>query len=160
MAAEFAALPEPPAGVMGPVMFDCGDTGAVAAGDVFACVARSPTEPGTTIDSGGVVFVVVDDAGTAAWTIGTDVPDSTAHLLERHAVVPHDLSCEELLGDEADAFPFGGVGRPADGAFFWALAYWFLEGRPARLDPNGDGIPCETTHEPGAVSAVLAGGPI
>jgi hypothetical protein len=160
MAAQFEALPEPPSGVIGPMALDCSDSGAVAAGDVFACVGRSPTEAGTAIEPVGVVFVVVDDAGTAAWTFGTDVPESTSQLLDRHGVVPRDLSCEGLAAGEADTFPFGGAGRPADDAFFWTLAYWFLEGRPARLDPDADGVPCETAHEPDAVSAVLAGGPV
>ena len=54
---------------------------------------------------------------------------------------------------------FGGVGRPADSAYFWSLAYWSLVGAPDRMDADLDGIPCETVHEPAIVAKVLSGGP-
>lgn len=52
---------------------------------------------------------------------------------------PRGLSCRGLLAQEA--------------GYREAVAYWFLEGRPAALDSDGDGIPCETYYPYQEVSA-------
>ena len=42
-------------------------------------------------------------------------------------------------------------------AYQWALAYWFLEGEPDRMDIDGNGIPCELLFDTAAIAEVLAG---
>jgi hypothetical protein len=41
------------------------------------------------------------------------------------------------------------------GAIFWSIVYWNLEGQPARMDADLDGVPCETLYPDGAVASVL-----
>lgn len=36
-----------------------------------------------------------------------------------------------------------------------AIAYWMLEGTPPRLDPNGDGLPCETTFSASNIQLMI-----
>jgi hypothetical protein len=39
--------------------------------------------------------------------------------------------------------------------FVPALAYWVREGRPARMDADGNGIPCETVYPAGEVTSLV-----
>ena len=39
--------------------------------------------------------------------------------------------------------------------FEQALAYWVREGRPSRMDADGNGIPCETVYSAGEVQSVM-----
>ena len=49
-----------------------------------------------------------------------------------------------------------------DLGWFVALGYWFVNGRPSRLDADGDGLPCEhmpfpITHEDGSRGKIIWG---
>jgi hypothetical protein len=130
----------------------CDLTGPVRAGDVFVCEARSAQLPDT--DWGGIVVAVVDRT-TVAWSPGTDNPGSTEGLMEAYADAPHGLFCRDLLVPDAIGHPFSGVGTVPHTAFFWSLVYWNLEGQPARMDADGDGIPCETSYDADVIDGVL-----
>jgi hypothetical protein len=158
--AGFAAQPEPPPFVLGAVEVICEDEGPVRSGDVLACRGEPRTDPDFPLDAPGLVLVIVDDDGRTAYVAGTDVPGTTTELLEIHGEVPRGLGCDELLSPDVMAFPFDGVGRPPADAYFWTLAYWYLEGRPEHMDPDGNGIPCEDEHDPTVIADVLAGGPV
>ncbi|MDH3302270.1 MAG: hypothetical protein OES24_17365 [Acidimicrobiia bacterium] len=154
--AEFAAS-EHPEGVLGPIELQCRDSGPVEPGDVFACVGMPRTEPDFPLDPVGVVFYVIDEAGTTYSVDGTDLPDSTAALQAMYETAPKGLFCRDLLDDDADTHLFTAAGRPPIDGFFWSLVYWSLEGKPERMDADGNGIPCETLYDPAVVSTVMAG---
>lgn len=150
---------DPPEGVLGPIELQCLDSGPVGAGDVFACAGIPQTEPDFPLDPVGVLIYVVDDTGTAAWTSGTDVPDTTASLEAIYAATPKGMFCRDLLSPDLAGWFSPGGGTPEFG-FFVSLVYWSLEGQPARMDADGDRIPCETLHESDVVEGVLDGGPL
>lgn len=154
--AEFAAS-DPPDGVLGPIELQCGDSGPIEPGEVFACLGIPRTEPDFPLDPVGVVFYVIDERGTTYSIDGTDVPDSTAALVELYQTVPTGLFCRDLLHDDAGSHLFIAAGRPPIDGFFWSLVYWSLEGRPERMDADGNGIPCETLYDSAVVSTVMAG---
>ncbi len=156
--AEFAAT-DPPPGVLGAYQVICEDQGRLETGDVLACRGEPRTEPDFQLDPTGVVVYVLDHTGRAAWSAGTDVPDTTSDLLALHEAAPHGLFCRDLMSPDGTGSLFDGYGRPDDSAYFWSLVYWSLEGRPDRMDADHDGIPCETVHSPAVVADVLAGGP-
>lgn len=154
--AKFAAS-EHPDGVLGAIELLCDDSGPVEPGDVFGCLGKPRTRPDFPLDPVGVVFYVIDDDGTSYSIEGTDVPDTTATLRALHDEAPAGLFCRDLLDDSVDAGMFSAAGRPPVGGFFWSLVYWSLEGRPARMDEDGNGVPCESLYDPAVVSTVLAG---
>jgi hypothetical protein len=59
-----------------------------------------------------------------------------------------------LLSGEAP-YPFGRSGLRPEEAYFSSVLYWNLEGQPARIDAVGNGVPCETLHDPAVIAAVL-----
>jgi hypothetical protein len=151
---------EPPEGVTGAYQLECLDSGPIAVGGVFACTGVPQTEPGFQLDPTGVVVYVLDESGTAAWTAGTDIPGTTEQLLEAYEAAPKGLFCRDLR-EPQNANPFDdGASRPDEDAFFWSLVYWSLEGEPARMDEDGDGVPCEALFDAGMISTVLEGGPV
>jgi hypothetical protein len=130
----------------------CAVTGSVEVGDVFVCeLISEPEEP--TGELGAVVVVVLDET-TIAYSMASDNPGSTAQLFALYESHPHGLRCEDLLTD-LSSFPFSGVGTTPETAYFWSVVYWNLEGQPARMDADSDGIPCETLYDPAVVSSVL-----
>ncbi len=155
------ARSEPPDGVTGPDQLRCSDTGELVIGSVFACSLMPQTEPGFELDSAGVVVYVLDASGVAVWTAGTDAPATTADLNRAYDQTPHGLLCRDLLSADTEPSLFTGPlsGRHEEDAFFWSLVYWSLEGRPSRIDADGDGIPCETLFAADVVAGVLEGGP-
>ena len=153
------ARSEPPPGVIGPSQLECSDSGTINVGDVFACMLRSNTASGFSLEDAGIVIYVLDATGRSAWSAGTDVPGATAGLSNAYAVAPHGLFCRDLLNPEVQAYLFSAYGRPADSGFFWSLVYWSLEGEPERMDADRNGIPCETLYEASVVASVLEGGP-
>lgn len=44
--------------------------------------------------------------------------------------------------------------------YFWSLLYWFLKGRPERMDADGDGVPCETLYPAALIADVWNGGAV
>ena len=159
LADEFEAS-EPPEGVLGPSELVCTAAGPIAVGGVFGCSLVPNTSPDLQLDEGAIVVYVLDATGRSAWSAGTDVPGSQAGLADALALAGTDLLCKDLMDPEVMAYPFSGVGRPADSAYFWSLVYWSLTGQPDRMDADGDGIPCETLHDAAIVTQVLSGGPV
>lgn len=139
----------------------CDNTGRLAVGDIFACDRPGPPAPGSTapIEFGGWVIYVLDETGRAAWNSATDIPSSTDGLRSAYDRAPKGLLCRDLLDEEVDAYPFRQLSTPRVD-YFWSLVYWSLEGRPDRMDADGDGVPCETLYDDDVVSDVLAGGPV
>jgi hypothetical protein len=134
------------------VVVTCDRSGPVAAGDVLVCEASSDELPDT--DWGGIVVAVVDE-DTFAWTSGTDQPATIGGLREAYADTPHGLLCRDLLRSEEVGFPFSGIGTTPEHAFLWSVVYWNLEGQPARMDADGDGVPCGSLYERDVTSSVL-----
>jgi hypothetical protein len=54
--------------------------------------------------------------------------------------MPSGLMCRDLH----ESWPFGS-----------ALRYWLLEGSPDRMDPDRNGIPCETRYAAALVDDVV-----
>lgn len=154
------ASSDPPPGVLGPSKVVCALTGPIPVGSVLACSLEPDTAPDFQLDEGGIVIYVLDADGHTAWSAGSDVPDSTTALAQALALAGTDLMCRDLMDPDVMAYPFSGVGRPVDSAYFWSLVYWSLAGQPDRMDADLNGIPCETLHDAAIVSQVLAGGPV
>ncbi len=139
---------DPPPGVEGPFLVTCENAEAVPArfGDVFAC----PGLPQATIelDPVGVVMIVVSDDGVARWLAGTDIPDNQERLEAAWAADAGRHFCRELAAEAGVVFSVGYVG---------AVAYWFMEGMPERMDADLDGVPCETVFSYEEMIAVWGG---
>ena len=122
----------------------------VERGDVFICTIR--TEP--PADVGHLGLIVLDDAGTTASWGGSDYPEMP------FVAAPGQL-CSEFL---ADPWIAGWLTNPdyiaigmQEQAYTLLLAYWFLEGQPARMDVDDNDVPCELLVDPGVVAQVWAG---
>jgi hypothetical protein len=129
----------------------CDASGPAQAGDVFVCsVSSVPPEPA---EWGRYVAAVLDD-DTIARGLASDHPFTTAEVHEQYAAATHGLLCRDLR----HGWPPTAAGQlGADAAFLWSLVYWNLEGQPARMDADGNGIPCETLYEPDLVTSALLG---
>lgn len=136
----------------------CGDSGVVRAGDVLECALRTDSVSAGSVEEATVIYVL-DASGRAAWSAASDNPTTLAMLRQAYASAPQGLLCVDLASPDTSAFPFTGAGRPAPSAFFWSLVYWSFEGRPASMDADRDGVPCETLFARDVVASVLAGGP-
>jgi hypothetical protein len=134
------------------VQVRCDRSGPVEAGDVFVCAATSEQLPET--DWGGIVVAVLD-ADTITLSSGTDNPGSTEQLLRLYDESPHGLLCRDLLQPGTIGHPFDGSGTVPATAFFWSVVYWNLEGQPARMDADGNGIPCESLYDASMISSAL-----
>jgi hypothetical protein len=134
------------------VQLRCDRSRPIEAGSVFVCDASSEQLPET---DWGAIVVAVLDADTIAWSPGTDNPGSTQQLLRAYAESPHGLLCRDLLQPGTIGHPFDGSGTVPVTAFFWSVVYWNLEGQPARMDVDGDGIPCETLYSAEVVASVI-----
>jgi hypothetical protein len=136
------------------VTIACDHDGTIGRGDLTVCsVFVEPTstpEP----DWGRVVAAVLDDDGRVAWSYATSHPTSTVELRNAFSLVPTGLFCRDLLSDDVPG-PFGGTRAPAD-SLFWSVVYWNLEGQPARMDADGNGIPCESLYDAEVVSSVVS----
>ncbi len=123
---------------------------------LLTCDGR--TEPAA--DVGGMDLIVLDDRGAStSWRVGSD---GVGHV----PVAPKGLLCREYT--QTDEFDWamdwmlqGDGGSPpwTDDvlAYQWALAYWFLEGTPDRMDIDRNGIPCELLFDPEVVVKVWIG---
>lgn len=138
----------------------CDDTGPVEVGDAFAC-GGPPSTADTTqpVEYGATVIYVLDESGRAAWTTGSDIPDSTDDLRSDYDRAPKGLLCRDLLDPEVDAYPFRQLSTPGVD-YFWSLVYWSFEGEPDRMDADQNGVPCETLYDAAIVRNVLAGGEV
>jgi hypothetical protein len=118
-------------------------------GTVFYCAMR--TEPPADVGEGPLV-VVLDDAGTAAYVTGGT--DMSGWILSPFNTEPGRLCREFVAGLTGLPSGFALDGREV---YAFALAYWFLEGEPARMDADSDGIPCEQVFPPEVVRDVWSG---
>ncbi len=157
---EFASRDDPPPGVPGAMKVVCLEAGPVGAGEVMACTGHPRTTPDFPLDPTGILVAVLDDEGTAAWSTGTDLPDRTERLREIYASGPQTLTCSQLLDPQQPAGLFGGAGTTPENAYFLSVVYWMLEDRPARMDLDGDLIPCEDEHPAPVVAGIWKGGPL
>jgi hypothetical protein len=126
----------------------------VGRGAVVECVPM--TDP--PADTSSLWLIVLDDVGTTtSWYEATDGSGAPPIAYDR----PAGLLCREYMALPAFAEAMANVGAPpwADDeiAYQFALAYWFLEGQPARMDADGNGVPCELLFDPSVVTAVWAG---
>jgi hypothetical protein len=143
-------LTGPPPGVDGPFVVTCPDAESTPArsGDVFACVGVPQAD--IELDEPGVVLVVVADDGTARWIAGTDLPSDASSLTALWEQEAGLHFCRELAEEGGALFSVGYTG---------AVAYWFLEGRPERMDADLDGVPCETVFPHDELAAFWSGLP-
>lgn len=130
------------AGCCGGLTSDTIPTPATAAPSPPATTAA--TRPTTTTSPSTENSTVVTTSITTSTTATTVATTTTVPLPE----LPDDVPVEALAWglfcrDLADA----GFDYPQ------AVAYWQAEGRPARMDADEDGIPCETVYPTGAVTA-------
>ena len=103
----------------------------------------------------GWYLVVLDDFGnTTSWMIGTEGADRPP--------VSDGLLCREYLAlpEVVAALASYGESPPWNDsklAYQWALAYWFEQGQPVRMDVDDNAIPCELLFNPAVVAEVWAG---
>lgn len=79
------------------------------------------------------------------------------------------IPCETVFGEDVEHFLNAAIGLPsgqlcadlglADDVFEYqvAVAYWMLEGAPARMDADSNGIPCETVFSRDTVNQYIGG---
>jgi hypothetical protein len=97
--------------------------------DALAYWVREGTPARMDADGNGIPCETVFPAGEVSSTFATVEGEEAG------------LFCRDLADRTVD---YGG-----------ALAYWVREGTPARMDADGDGIPCETVYPAGDISSVL-----
>jgi hypothetical protein len=113
-------------------------------------VDTEPPEPAGS--EWGRYVVAVLDEDTIARGYPTDHPFTTAEVRQDYAAATHGLYCRDLR----HGWPPTATGElGATSAFLFSVVYWNLEGQPARMDADGDGIPCETLYEPTVIEALL-----
>lgn len=103
--------------------------------------------------------------------MGLPLGDAVAYWLreqrpDRMDADRNGIPCETVYGqDDFDGF-YSAVADEEPGQtccdlatsgyrFDDALAYWFMEGTPDRMDADGNGVPCETVYDPMEVSSHL-----
>jgi len=131
-------------------------TGQVAAGSVVHCGAP-PQDPDDDGQYPVITVLVLDDTGTIAVVpAGVWRPLNVGDM--EQSIGP-GLSCAALLAE--DSFLPRYIGHPRD-RYFGVVLYWFVEGRPDRLDADGNGQPCEAeflasfdTSEPNLIEAII-----
>ena len=122
----------------------------VGLGDVFLCTIR--TEP--PADVGDLGLIILDNLGTTAAWGGSDYPEMP--LLAAPGLLCREFLAHPWLEGWMTEPSYVAIGKPID-AYTLVLAYWFLEGQPARMDVDGNGIPCELLFDPKVVAQVWAG---
>ena len=119
---------EKPSGVVGPVDITCDRQGEVGFGDVLACEATPREYREYYPDPLAILILVTGEDGSAV--------HRRAYGLEAaYQTVGGGLFCRDLIDEESYYF-----------SYFGAVAYWFWEGQPDRMDEDKDGIPCESVY--------------
>ena len=159
---EFAARANPTPEVLGAIELSCDRSGPVEAGDLLACTGTPRTAPDFVLDPVGALFAVLDEAGTVVWTTGSDLPSNESALRQLVASATPGLFCRDLVDPEAQARTgfFDTTTTNETLGYFLSVVYWFIEGRPGRMDQDGNGIPCETVHDPDVVATIWRGGSV
>lgn len=123
--------------------------GDLGFGAIVSCVpepipeGQFPVLTGLVLNSQGVVAFA--EAGVEYVILNPSVMDET---------MGSGLFCRDLLATSEFETE---LGHP-HAQYFGALLYWFLEGRPDRMDADLNGIPCETLFPEWAVESVWEGG--
>jgi hypothetical protein len=81
------------------------------------------------------------DAGDAPDRPSWQLPMFAGEVTQTTTGLPGGLFCRDV--------------QAAGHSFDQAMAYWVREGRPARMDADGNGIPCETLYPAGDVESVI-----
>ena len=132
---------EKPRGTVGPIELVCDREGPVSFGDVLYCEATPLEEREYYPDPFPIGIIVTGDDGSRSYQRGD--------LETWYAEAGGDHFCRDLH------YLTGSHPR----AYFGAVAYWFQEGRPDRMDADRDGIPCETVYSLSDIDGVWAGTP-
>jgi hypothetical protein len=127
----------------------CDHTGPVQPGDISVCMYMAEGVGGT-----GPMFAVLDTSRVAWLPWWSSYPTSTARVRVLHRYAPSGLDCRDLLSGAAP-YPFGVSGVRPEEAVLWSIVYWILEGQPARMDVDGNGIPCESLYDAEVVASVV-----
>ena len=125
--------------------------------------------PGETLDKGAVLtcrpapepaegqfplltVLVLDGAGTVAVSqAGVEHPVLAP---DNGLYARSGLYCRDVLGESDLTREL----TDPNLRYFGSVLYWFMEGMPARMDADGDGIPCETLSAPDVVEWLWNGG--
>lgn len=134
--------PEPPRGIAGPVELACDHEVGLGFGAVVVCEAIPLEEREYWPEPFPIVILLTGEDG------------STNHREERgitaaYAAAPAGQFCRDLIASESDL-----------SSYFGAVMYWFLEGRPDRMDADRDGIPCETVFPLWDIASFWHGSPL
>ena len=137
----------------GPVTWACETVtgGPLLTGSVVKCLpADVPAEGQHPI----ITVLILDEVGTFAVSqSGIVYP-----MLDPETVVS-TLGPGRLCREIADEGSELSVQLPEPGVkYFGTLLYWFMEGRPTRMDADGNGVPCDTLFPEAVVDAVRTGG--
>lgn len=124
--------------------------GPSGAGSVYKCMPTEVGEGQWPI----ITALILDDAGTVAFAqAGVFYTVLNADLIQED--LGTGLFCRDLYA--VDSWLLEELPTP-ELEYFGAVLYWFVEGRPDRMDADGNGIPCETLVPASVVDAVWAGG--
>ncbi len=118
------------------------------------------------------------DAGSTFLVVAAEPPDGAFAILVQIVIVDERdfAAADEIINTfiVSEDLGLGGGGPPPTGPQalasglrcadvadlgFWygdAAAYWLREGRPARMDADGNGIPCETVYDGAQIDAFYA----
>lgn len=125
--------------------------GPVGAGSVATC---TPIRAPDFEDQFPVLTVLVlDDAGAIAFAqAGVLRPLNVSDAEQQYGA---GSTCAELTGPRSFITRY--LGDP-ETRYFATVLFWFLAGRPAGLDPDGDGRPCDAEFQAASVESVWSGG--
>jgi hypothetical protein len=100
-----------------------------------------------------VTVLTLSDATLAVAQTDISTPALNAAPRAIHLSVGPGRNCQEAI-DEA----FGLEPLDDEIVYYGLVGYWFLEGRPARMDADGNGVPCETLFAADVVDTIWRGG--
>jgi hypothetical protein len=149
--AEYQAVwdyyPDKPRGIVGPVEIDCEHQGDVGFGAVLLCEATPLEDRESDPDPFPITILVTGQDGSYEYR--RDGPYGSQEGLEAaYRTVGEGRFCRDLVASEGYFSSYSG-----------AVTYWFLEGRPDRMDADRDGIPCETVYSLWDIANVWNGTP-
>ena len=108
------------------------------------CIGLSMDDSSDVVE---VSLLIVDDTGGFRGSTGRPAPVSSAHEVRR-ILGPGEYFCRDIAEQaDSDDFPWE---LPMA-----AVAYWFDDGMPERMDASQNGIPCQTVFDD--VAAFLLG---
>lgn len=124
--------------------------GSLTAGAVVSCAPSVIGEGEHAV----LTVLVLDDAGTTAVAeAGVRYPDLNAGFIVE--AIGTGKLCRDVLDIEAGLSEWM---EDPELRYFGAVLYWFMEGRPDRMDADTNGIPCETLVSPEVVAGLWGGG--